>query len=60
MITKEQFKRYEDVRLSGITNMFDTTTVTKLTGLNKEDIIDIMRNYGSYKSEFLDVNKMDD
>ena len=45
MITKEEFKRYEDVRLSGKTNMWDVSTVQKLSGLNRDTIRDIMKDY---------------
>ena len=44
MINDKEFKKYEDVRKSGVTNMFDTETVSKLTGLNKEQIIEIMES----------------
>lgn len=33
---------YEDVRLSGVTNMFAVTTVCALTGLSKEKVLEIM------------------
>jgi len=49
MITKEQFKKYEKIRLSGITNMFDITFVSELTGLNKKQILEIMQNYEELK-----------
>jgi len=49
MITKEQFKKYEKIRLSGITNMFDITFVSELTGLNKKQILEIMQNYKELK-----------
>ena len=44
-ITKEEFERYEAVRESGVTNMFDISTVRSLSGLSKEQIIHIMKNY---------------
>ena len=39
------FMKYEDVRESGVTNMFDLRNVMALTGLNKEEIMYIMKNY---------------
>ena len=51
-ITKKQFNRYEGVRLSGATNMFDVRNVTALSGLNKEEIMTIMKNYGQLKEKY--------
>ena len=53
-ITKEMFLDYEDVRQSGATNMCDVATVRNLSGLEKEEIRDIMQNYAKYEKEFLD------
>jgi len=44
-ITKEQFQAYEDVGESGITNMFDSRVVSKYSGLNREQIVEIMKRY---------------
>lgn len=52
MITREKFNRYEAVRVSGITNMFDIKTVEALLGLIKEEIIEIMKNYSQLKESF--------
>ena len=51
-ITKEQFKRYVGVQLSGVTNMFDVQMVSGLTGLNKEQIMKIMTSYGELKDKY--------
>ena len=51
-ITKEQFKRYVDVQMSGITNMFDVKTVGQLSGLEKEEIITIMQSYSELKEKY--------
>ena len=51
-ITKAQFNRYEGCRLSGATNMFDVRNVTMLTGLNKEQIMYIMQNYGELEEKY--------
>ena len=53
MITKEDFKNYEDIREGGQVNMFDIRTIEELTGLEKEQLIDIMDNYDSYKKKYL-------
>ncbi len=39
------FRDYEAVRLSGVTNMFDVELVGMLSGLTRPQIIDIMENY---------------
>jgi len=46
------FMKYEDVRQSGVTNMFDVRNVTALTGLNKEEIMYIMQNYSELKDKY--------
>ena len=51
-ITKEQFEAYVDVQESGITNMFDVRTVGQLSGLEKEQIITIMKSYGELKDKY--------
>ena len=51
-ITKEQFEAYVDVQMSGITNMFDVRTVGELSGLEKEEIMEIMKNYGMLKDKY--------
>ena len=44
-ITQDDFQAYEDVRESGVTNMFNTAVVSDYSGLSREKIIDIMSNY---------------
>jgi hypothetical protein len=44
--------KYEDVRQSGVTNMFDVRNVTALTGLSKEQIMYIMQNYSELKDKY--------
>ena len=51
-ITQEQFEAYVDVQESGITNMFDVRTVGELSGLEKEEIMTIMKNYGQLKEKY--------
>ena len=51
-ITKEQFEAYVDVQMSGVTNMFDVQMVSGLSGLNKEEIMEIMKNYGELKDKY--------
>ena len=51
-ITKEQFEAYVDVQESGVTNMFDVKTVGQLSGLEKEEIMTIMKSYGELKEKY--------
>jgi hypothetical protein len=44
-ITKKDFEAYEEVRSSGVTNMFAVTTVSQLSGLSKDKILEIMKTY---------------
>ena len=52
-ITKEQFQRYVEVQMSGITNMFNVKYVEYLTGLEREEIMAIMKNYRQLESMYL-------
>jgi hypothetical protein len=52
-ITKEQFEIYLQVQKSGVTNMFDITYVKYLTGLEREEIMAIMKNYRQLESMYL-------
>ncbi len=56
-ITKEQFLLYERVRVSGVTNMFAINVVEHLTGLNREEILDIIKNYSAYATKYLKGDK---
>ena len=44
-ITQDEFNAYEDVRESGVTNMFNVSVVSDYSGLSREKIIEIMTNY---------------
>lgn len=44
-ITKEEFIRYENVRRSGVTNMFDVEFVMSITWLSKQKVLYIMQHY---------------
>jgi len=50
---KEEFLAYEEVRLSGVTNMFAIKTVERLTGLDQLKISNIMTYYGLYAEKYL-------
>ena len=54
-MTKEKFLAYEQVRQSGMTNMFDVRMVIELSDevLTKDDCLDIMSNYNEYEKKYL-------
>jgi hypothetical protein len=56
MENNQKYKAYERVRVSGVTNMFDVRTVGLLSGLSREDILDVMHNYSEYRTLY-EVNK---
>ena len=51
-ITKEQFEAYVDVQMSGVTNMFNVKLVGELSGLEREQIMRIMVDYGTLKDKY--------
>lgn len=51
-ITQEQFESYEEVRVSGVTNMWDTRTVSTLSGLTQDECMTIMKNYSALHDAF--------
>ena len=51
-ITQDDFDAYEDVRESGVTNMFDVSVVSDYSGLNREQIMTIMKNYGDLNDRY--------
>lgn len=53
-ISPEEFKAYEEVRQSGLTNMFDVNKVIELSRvyLTSEKIFEIMKNYSELKKQY--------
>ncbi|MEI6144028.1 MAG: hypothetical protein WCP91_00330 [Candidatus Berkelbacteria bacterium] len=51
-VTKEDFIAYKEVQFSGVTNMFDVEVVSKLSGLSRDKIINIMKNYSVYTKQW--------
>ena len=51
-ITQDDFQAYEDVRESGVTNMFNTSVVSDYSGLSKDKIVSIMQNYGALHDKY--------
>lgn len=54
-ISKEEFERYEEVRVGGRTNMFMVSNVEALSGLDEETIMAIIKNYSELKEKFIEV-----
>ena len=51
-ITQDDFQAYEDVRESGVTNMFDTSVVSDYSGLSRDKIVSIMQNYSALRDKY--------
>ena len=51
-ITQEDFDAYEDVRQSGVTNMFNTAVVSDYSGLGRDKIVSIMQNYSALRDRY--------
>ena len=51
-ITQEEFDAYEDVRQSGVTNMFNVSVVSDYSGLNRDKIITIISNYNTLHEKY--------
>ena len=47
------FEKYEKVKISGITNMWNVKLVCELTGLTREEWLKIMKNYAGFKNKYL-------
>jgi len=52
-VTEEEFLAYEDVRESGVTNMFAIDTVMALSGLDRVTILTIIRHYSELADKYL-------
>ena len=51
-ITQEEFDAYEDVRQSGVTNMFNVSVVSDYSGLSRDKIMTIMSNYKTLADKY--------
>lgn len=52
-ISEEQFRDYENVRCSGMTNMLDVNMVCRLSDdLDKDLCLCIMKNYGNLMEKY--------
>lgn len=55
-MTEEKFLAYEEIRQSGVTNMWNVQLVCELSGwvLTKDDCFDIMNHYAEYAEKWLE------
>lgn len=51
-ITQEDFEAYEDIRASGVTNMMALRTVSELSGLDRDQILAIQKDYTALKEKY--------
>ena len=51
-ITQEDYQAYEDVRESGVTNMFAVNVVSDYSGLSRDKIVSIMKNYSALRKKY--------
>ena len=57
MEEKEKFEAYVKVQESGATNMFAINTVCELSGLEKKDVMDVMKRYSELSEKYPEVVK---
>ena len=50
-ITKEEFKEFKRVQLSGMYNMFDPEAIRE-SGLDKDKYLNIMKNYSELDEKY--------
>ena len=51
-ITQDEFDSYVEVQESGITNMFNVSVVSDYSGLNRQEIMTIMKNYSTLQEKY--------
>ena len=51
-ITQEEFEAYEDVRESGVTNMLALNVVSDYSGLSRDKILSIIKNYSALREKY--------
>ena len=56
-ITKQEFEDYERVRASGVINMYAVNIVSDLSGLDRETIIQIMKEYEDLEKRYPEVRQ---
>ena len=51
-ITQDEFDSYVEVQESGITNMFNVSVVSDYSGLSRDKIMPIMKNYTDLNDKY--------
>ena len=51
-ITQDEFDSYVEVQESGITNMFNVSVVSDYSGLSRDKIVTIMKNYTDLNNKY--------
>ena len=51
-ITQDDFNAYEEVRQSGVTNMYNVSVVSDYSGLSRDKIITIISNYDILNNKY--------
>jgi hypothetical protein len=57
MVTEQEFFAYEDVRQSGVINMYDIKQGMELSGLSRDKYAEVMKNYTELKEKYMGENK---
>ena len=58
MVNKEDFQAYEEVRESGVTNMFDIRNIKMLSGLERDTIVEIIEQYSELCAKYPDIRSL--
>jgi len=58
-VTEEEFKAFEAVRISGVINMWDTRTVSELSGgvLTRKRAVKVIEQYKTLMEQYPDVRR---
>ena len=51
-ITQDEFNAYVKVQMSGVTNMFNVSVVSDYSGLSRDKIMTIMKNYSDLNDRY--------
>ena len=51
-VTQDEFDSYVEVQESGITNMFNVSVVSDYSGLSRDKIVTIMKNYTDLNDKY--------
>jgi len=51
-ITQDEFDAYVEVQMSGVTNMFNVSVVSDYSGLSRDKIVTIMKNYNTLAGKY--------